>query len=190
MVIKIDKKLVRRLAGTILLQVEERGEAWYIDPATEAKYYLADGATAYDALRRFGKGITDADLEKIPVGLEDRFQDTDSDGDGLADKLEEGLKTDPQNPDTDGDGTPDGKEVRSGKNPSGTTLLPFNQKLINRLKGRIVLQVQSRGEAWYINPKDGKRYYLKDGDAAYQIMRYLSVGIKNNDLRKISVGDL
>jgi hypothetical protein len=45
-----------------------------------------------------------------------------------------------------------------------------------RLAGRILLQVEENGEAWYINPADLKRYYLRDGDAAYEIMRELSLG--------------
>lgn len=60
-------------------------------------------------------------------------------------------------------------------------------KLVNRLKGRIVLQVQQNGEAWYINPVDGLRYYLKDGQAAYDLMRQMSLGIKNSDLAKIKM---
>ena len=55
--------------------------------------------------------------------------------------------------------------------------------------GKILLQVESRGEAWYLNPSDGKRYYMKDGEQAYQIMRFLSLGITNTDLRKIAVGE-
>ena len=53
--------------------------------------------------------------------------------------------------------------------------------------GQILLQVESRGEAWYINPDDGKRYYMKDGPAAYQIMRFLSLGISNTDLSQIDI---
>jgi len=48
--------------------------------------------------------------------------------------------------------------------------------LAERLAGRIILQVEERGQAYYINPIDLKAYYLKDGDAAYQIMRELSLG--------------
>ena len=39
------------------------------------------------------------------------------------------------------------------------------------LLGRILLQVESRGEAWYVSPKDGTRIYLQDGLTAYQLMR-------------------
>ncbi len=57
--------------------------------------------------------------------------------------------------------------------------------LVDRLRGRIVLQVEEHGEAWYINPNDGLRYYLRDGRAAYDIMRNLSLGISNTDLAQI-----
>jgi len=187
----IDSSLVGRLKGQILLQVEEHGEAWYIDPVSEKKYYLKDGPVAYEALRKFGLGITDADLNKIPVGIEERFEDIDSDDDGLADKLEEGLKTDPNDADTDGDGVSDADEILvNGTNPLGSGSLAYSNSLVSSLTGRILLQVESRGEAWYLNPADGKRYYMKDGVAAYQIMRFLSLGVTNADLRKIGVGKI
>jgi hypothetical protein len=62
--------------------------------------------------------------------------------------------------------------------------------LADKLKGRIVLQVESRGEAWYINPADGKRYYMKDGDSAYEIMRFLSLGITDANLEAIAGAEL
>lgn len=61
--------------------------------------------------------------------------------------------------------------------------------LVNRVLGRIVLQVEEHGEAWYINPDDKLRYYMKDGDAAYEIMRSLSLGITNEDLATIKIND-
>jgi hypothetical protein len=51
--------------------------------------------------------------------------------------------------------------------------------------GRILLQVQQKGEAWYVRPSDSKRYYLKDGTAAYQLMRLMGLGITNANLAKI-----
>jgi hypothetical protein len=187
---KIDKTLIKRLAGRILLQVQDHGEAWYVDAVSQNRFYLADGARAFGALRKFGLGITNKDLAKIPVGIEKRFLDTDTDADGLADKLEEGLGTDKNKKDTDGDGVSDYDEVvKNHTNPLGAGKLVYDNTLLNRLRGRIVLQVESRGEAWYINPDDGKRYYMKDGDAAYQIMRFLSLGITNENIRKISIGD-
>ncbi|PIR93442.1 hypothetical protein COT99_00715 [Candidatus Falkowbacteria bacterium CG10_big_fil_rev_8_21_14_0_10_43_10] len=186
----IDKKLTARVAGKILLQVENHGEAWYVDPVSQKRYYLANGAAAYEALRKFGLGITNANLAKIPVGIEERFKDTDTDKDGLADKLEEGLGTDKAKKDTDGDGVSDYEEViNQATNPLGKGKIYYSTSLISRLLGRIVLQVESKGEAWYINPADGRRYYMKDGAAAYQIMRFLSLGITNENIRKIDIGE-
>src|SRR3989338_3035169 len=116
---------------------------------------------------------------------------TDTDNDGLPDKLEEALMTKVDNPDTDGDGVTDGDEVlKTFTNPLGEGNLVFSNSLVSKLRGRIVLQVESRGEAWYIYPVDGKRYYLANVEAAYQIMRFLSLGITNDNLRKIGVGDI
>ncbi|MDD5110240.1 MAG: hypothetical protein PHI63_03415 [Patescibacteria group bacterium] len=189
LVMRVDPALSKRMAGRILLQVENRGEAWYVDGKSGKKFYLKDGETAYTALRTFGLGITNADLQKIPVGIESRATAVDTDNDGLGDQLEAAIGTDPNNPDSDGDGYTDGAELQSNYNPAGSGRLPTVAAFANRLKGRILLQVESRGEAWYINPVDGKRYYMADGDSAYQIMRFLSLGITNANLRKIEVGE-
>lgn len=53
--------------------------------------------------------------------------------------------------------------------------------LATRLKGKILLQVESNGEAWYINPENEKRYYLGRPDDAFQVMRELGLGISNKD---------
>jgi len=90
---------------------------------------------------------------------------------------------------TFGDGDNDGDEVRAGYNPLGARRWPADNKLWGRLKGRIVLRAESRGQARYINPADGKRYYLKDGGAAYQIIKFLSLGISHENLRKIAIGN-
>lgn len=53
--------------------------------------------------------------------------------------------------------------------------------LSSSLKGRIVLQAQSAGQAWYINPADGKKYYLGRPTDAFSVMRRLGLGISNSD---------
>lgn len=60
-----------------------------------------------------------------------------------------------------------------------------DEKFANKLKGKILLQVESHGESWYVNPADGKMYYMADGNKAYDVMRNLGVGITNTDLEKI-----
>jgi hypothetical protein len=56
------------------------------------------------------------------------------------------------------------------------------------MAGKIFLQVEDHGEAWYVNPDDGKRYYLKDGDYAYEMLRKFGVGITNENLKSIPEG--
>lgn len=121
--------LTSRLAGHILLQVEDHGEAWYVHPIEQKRYYMKDGETAYEMMRKFGLGISNVDLASLQAG---------------------------------------------------------NAELVNRLKGRIVLQVEKLGEAFYIHPTAGTVTYLKDGPAAYSIMREQSLGITNADLAKIA----
>ena len=176
-----------RLRGRILLQVEENGEAWYVQPSDGRRMYMADGNAAYGMMRDLGLGITNTNLTKIPIGFEDRFECLDSDSDGLCNKLEDGLGTDAYNYDTDGDGLSDGQEVRNNQNPLGEEKPIYDNNLASDLSGKILLQVEAHGEAWYINPVDNKRYYMPDGPAAYQIMRYLSLGITNANLDKISI---
>ncbi len=126
----IDKKLINKIKGRILLQVESHGEAWYVNPKDEKKYYMANGDEAYNIMRNLGVGITNKDLEKI----------------------------------------------KSDKN------------FAKKHSGKIFLQVEAHGEAYYID-SEGNEHYLKNGEAAYDIMRELGLGITNNDIRKIDIGE-
>ncbi len=63
-----------------------------------------------------------------------------------------------------------------------------SNSLAKQTKGKILLQIQQHGEAWYVDPSKCRRIYMKDGDAAYQIMRYLGLGITDSDLEKIPSG--
>lgn len=125
--------LSERLRGYVLLQVESHGEAWYIYPVDGRRYYLRDGAAAYNIMRRFGLGISNTDLARLQGG---------------------------------------------------------DQGLRQRLQGKIVLQVQAHGEAFYICPRDLSVRYIKDGAAAYSVMRTCSLGITNLNLGTIPIGVL
>jgi exopolysaccharide biosynthesis protein len=57
--------------------------------------------------------------------------------------------------------------------------------LARKLSGRIVLQVEENGEAWYINPEDLKRYYLGRPADAFSIMRELGLGITRENLARV-----
>lgn len=51
--------------------------------------------------------------------------------------------------------------------------------------GKILLDVQKNGEAWYIHPLTKERYYLGRPDDAFELMRIMGLGISNADLSKI-----
>lgn len=53
--------------------------------------------------------------------------------------------------------------------------------VLESIKGRIVLQVEKNGEAYYASPKTNKVYYLKDGNSAYQTMKETGAGINEAD---------
>lgn len=142
-----NSSIIDRVKGRILLQVESQGEAWYVHPETGLRYYMKDGASAYEIMRSLGLGITNNDLATIP----------------FVDSAQGILK------------------IKSECQP-GT--------IANRVKGKILLQVESAGEAFYVHPDTCTRVYLKDGTAAYIMMRYVSLGVKTKDLEQIKTGKI
>lgn len=125
------------LKGRIVLQVQENGEAWYIDPADTKRYYLGRPSDAFQIMRERGVGISNADLEKIP---------------------------------------------KNGDAWNGSA------SIMKYTQGRILLQVEENGEAWYVNPVDGRRYYLGRPADAFNIMRSQGLGITKENLKKLSFG--
>lgn len=174
-----------KLSGRILLQVEEKGEAWYVDPHSKERSFLGRPTDAFDVMREKGIGATNNDLNKIPISL-DNLSGLDSDGDGLPDNFEIAIGTNPNNSDSDGDGHDDYTELLNGYNPLGINKLSHNNNFSKAQAGRILLQVEGLGEAWYINPEDNKRYFLGRPDDAFNLMRELGLGITNVDLEKIN----
>ncbi|HOZ56189.1 MAG TPA: CAP domain-containing protein [bacterium] len=130
-----SNNLAASLSGRILLQVEARGEAWYVNPVNLKRYYLGRPEDAYNIMRKLGLGISNADLTKIPISTD--------------------------------------------------VMQTVSNSLTSRVSGRILLQVEARGEAWYVNPVNLKRYYLGRPEDAYNIMRKLGLGITNADLYRI-----
>ncbi len=128
--------LATKLSGKILLNVEKNGEAWYVYPADNKRYYLGRPQDAFDLMRELGLGIKEIDFQK----LSKESMPKDIVGDlGLATKL----------------------------------------------SGKIILQVEKNGEAWYVNPDDLRIYFLGRPKDAFSIMRKLSLGISRENLAKI-----
>ena len=126
--------LGKNLSGQILLNVEVNGEAWYIYPEDNKRYYLGRPADAFKIMRELGLGITEVDFQRLASA------DMEIEGD---------------------------------------------IELAKSLSGKIILQVEKNGEAWYIYPKDLKKYYLGRPADAFSIMRELSLGITQENLAKI-----
>ncbi|MBI4811856.1 hypothetical protein HY798_00165 [Candidatus Falkowbacteria bacterium] len=175
-----NSKLFSKLKGKIILKVESKGEAYYVNPADQKMYSLGRPDDAFKVMREKGVGITNADLNKIQIGLSD-LSAADSDGDGLPDIFEDAIGADKNKKDTDGDGYDDKTELEGNYNLAGRGKLSISGNFSNGQKGKIFLQVESRGEAWYVNPNDGKRYFLGRPADAFNIMRKLGLGISNKD---------
>ena len=179
-----DNKLRNKLQGKIVLRVEENGEAYYINPENQSMHSLGRPQDAFSVMRGQGVGITNIDLRKIPMGLSN-LTGPDSDQDGLPDLFEDAIGTDKENPDTDNDGHNDKQELESQYNPNGEGKLNTNQNFAQNQKGKILLQVEGNGEAWYVNPEDNKRYFLGRPTDAFQVMRRLGLGISNRDFKEL-----
>lgn len=141
-----NRDLAESLHGRILLKVEDHGEAFYIRSSDSMAYYMANGDIAYDMMRFFSLGITDADLDTVP-------------------------------------------KVESTDEMNASTSACNENETANRLAGEILLQVESVGEAYYVDPVKCRAIYMADGAAAYEIMRFLGLGITNEDLAKIPVSE-
>jgi hypothetical protein len=181
--------LAQKLSGRILLQVESKGEAWYVNPMDNKKYYLGKPDDAFQVMREFGVGITNRDLNKFAIGLI-HYNSLDSDNDGLPDNLENAIGSNILINDSDNDGYDDRTELLNNYNPLNSEKLLIDKNFSKTNSGKIFLQVENKGEAWYINPKDLKRYFLGRPADALAIMRELGLGITNENLDQIEFGYL
>lgn len=177
----INQKLHSKLKGKIMIKVEDLGKAYYINPSSESMYYLGRPDDAFQVMREQGVGINNIDLEKIPVAV-NNMSGVDTDGDGLSDMFEDAIGTDKNKIDSDGDGFNDKSELDAGYSPKLKMVkINYDTYFSEKQKGKIFLQVEGKGEAWYINPSDGKRYFLGRPGDAYNVMRNLGLGISNVD---------
>ncbi len=116
------------LSGRILLQVEDKGQAWYVNPLNNKRYFLGRPDDAFLLMKTLGLGVTNKDIRNFLAA-----------------------------------------------------------KATTQLAGRILLQVEDKGQAYYVNPINLKLYYLGKPSDAFNVMRNLGLGITNSDLQKIAV---
>lgn len=127
--INYDINLSGKLKGTILLQTESHGEAWYVYPNDLKRYYLGRPNDAFQIMKKLGLGVKHTFI-------------------------------------------------------SGNTFFPFSAS------GKILLDVETHGEAYYIYPKDRKAYYLGRPEDALNLMKKFGLGITNANLQKIAIGGI
>jgi len=177
--------MYQHLKGRIILKVQDGGKAYYVHPRKKTMYYLGRSDDAFSVMRQQGVGISNSNLRRIPIGL-NGLTGTDSDHDGLPDAFEDAIGTKSHAADSDGDGLNDRLELLHGTNPVGLARLNLSNVIARGQRGRILLQVENRGEAWYVNPLDNKRYFLGRQDDAYRIMKSLGLGISNEDFNRLA----
>lgn len=140
-----NNSLYKNLKGKIILKVEDSGEAYYVHPNKQEMHFLSRPVVAFYVMREQGIGISNSNLEKIPVA--DNYCPS-------------------YTPDCDNSNTHD---------------INFTKEQV----GKIYLQVEENGEAWYVNPSDNKRYFLGRPTDAFNVMKNLGLGISNNDFNKL-----
>lgn len=184
---KTQVSLSKKLSGRIMLSVQENGEAWYIYTLDQKRYYLGRPEDAFVILKKLGIGILNSDLNKIPVGIL-TSDELDSDEDGLPDNIEISLGTNPHKKDSDDDGFLDLEEIKNNFNPNGPGKIEMDNIFTEKNLGKIFLQTEKNGEAWYVDPISKKRYFLSRPKIAFEIMKKFGLGITTKDLEKIDIG--
>lgn len=70
------------------------------------------------------------------------------------------------------------KFIENGKTNENVFIV---DDFLNEHAGKIFLQIEEHGEAWYVNPENKERYFLGRPSDAFKIMRELGLGINNHD---------
>lgn len=123
----ISQTFSSKQKGKFLLQVQNRGQAWYVNPPNLKRYYLGGPEDAFAIMRKLGLGVK----HKVITGT---------------------------------------------------------AYYSSSLSGRILIDVEDLGKAYYVNPRDRRAYYLGTAATAFEIMRQAAYGITEADIRKISIG--
>ncbi|NCB20597.1 MAG: murein L,D-transpeptidase [Clostridia bacterium] len=182
--------LAYNLKGQFILEVEAKGEAWYVDNDNTVRHYLPNDYQALLVLRDLSIGMTNENLAKIPIAVDNRFVRFDSDSDGLDDRVELAIASNPRDRDSDGDGYDDAEEIKHHFNILGPGRGKINLAFRDRFLGEIVIQVESHGELWYIHPNNGLRYLIADLEDLNNIIKYLALGISSKDINHIALSSL
>lgn len=126
----VTSPVLNAVQGKVLLSVEDKGRMWYVPPTQNIRYEISSG-NALNVFRNTSLGITNQDLNKIPVA---------------------------------------GSQVSASA-------------LGKRLTGRFLLQVENKGQTWYID-EAGYRHKVTIQNIV-EVTKQSSLGITNQDLSQI-----
>lgn len=113
--------LAKKVSGRIILKPEDKGKAFYVNPASGKISSLGRPADAFAVIKKEGIGVSNADFAL------------------------------------------------------------WNNVAPKSMAGKIVLKVEDKGQAYYVNPDNLELIYLKRPADAFKIMKDLGLGISNND---------
>ncbi|MBN2854197.1 L,D-transpeptidase [Patescibacteria group bacterium] len=178
------------LRGQLLIQVENKGEAWYVDLENALRHNLKPNNSSIETIRKMALGISNENLKKIPIAVDARLIRIDSDNDGLDDRLESAIEANPFNSDSDGDSYSDALEIKNHFDPLSSGRLPIDLNFTNKLAGKFLLQVEGKGELWYLSPRDNLRYYLGDYKDLLKVISILGRGISDENIKLIADASL
>jgi len=177
--------MVDKLRGRFLIRPYSKGEIYYIHPNLDIAYYLVDENDFRPLLDEVARGIDDNLLMKIPLD-ETHFFGIDTDEDGLPDDIEMSIGTEIENPDTDGDGFGDYEEIMSEFSPFQVDEVFETDKILaENLAGELLLQVENKGQLWYIDPSSAKRIMISDVSNFIDIVKTFALGISEDNFGKI-----
>ena len=180
-----DNSLVERLQGRFVMRSESRGQIYYLHPAKKQIYYLANAQDFLDLFREEGRGISNMLLNKIPIDFSQMNGD-DTDGDGFPDLWEASFGTNSDIADTDEDGFPDLEELKLGFSPLAKDQpMEYSQEITKSVSGFLLLQVENKGQAWYVIPGINRRILFPDLDNSLSVLQDLALGISEENYQKL-----
>lgn len=89
---------------------------------------------------------------------------------------------------SDADITSISDEELTEAEPSELPETAEDEGLAEQLAGEMLLDVEGNGEVYYIDPVDGGKEYLADGDAAHRLLQRSALGINEENFAKLTQG--
>jgi hypothetical protein len=72
--------------------------------------------------------------------------------------------------------------------PSDVPEVAEDPALTEELSGQMLLDVEGNGEVYYVDPVDGGKEYLADGESAHALLRRRALGINEENFAKLDQG--